>query len=251
MTALEASRSRLQRSSAAGKTGLDGRSDRPRRLRGGREGGGQGRPDRRRCPSRRAARMRRRIRPTSTPSPFSSRLPTASATICGRQVAVSAEELLIDKAQLLTLSAPEMTVLVGGMRVLNANTDQSAHGVFTDKAETLSTDFFVNLLDMDTEWKPVSAAEDVFEGRDRQRRRQMDRHKGRSGLWIELAASRAVGSLCRRRCRRPVCRRFRRGLVKGDGSGPFRRRLTPVRPQHSVRRRDPVAAPFFFQKFVS
>ena len=81
--------------------------------------------------------------------------------------AVSAEELLLDKAQLMTLSAPEMTVLVGGMRVLNANTDQAAHGVFTDKAETLSTDFFVNLLDMGTEWKPASAAEDVFEGRDR------------------------------------------------------------------------------------
>ena len=82
--------------------------------------------------------------------------------------AVSAEELLLDKAQLMTLSAPEMTVLVGGMRVLNANTDQAAHGVFTDKAETLSTDFFVNLLDMGTEWKPASAAEDVFEGCDRE-----------------------------------------------------------------------------------
>ena len=80
--------------------------------------------------------------------------------------AVSAEELLLDKAQLMTLSAPEMTVLVGGMRVLNANAD-SPHGVLTDRPETLSTDFFVNLLDMNTEWKPVSAAEDVFEGRDR------------------------------------------------------------------------------------
>ena len=80
--------------------------------------------------------------------------------------AVSAEELLLDKAQLMTLSAPEMTVLVGGMRVLNANAE-SQHGVFTDRPETLSTDFFVNLLDMDTEWKPASAAEDVFEGRDR------------------------------------------------------------------------------------
>ena len=80
--------------------------------------------------------------------------------------AVSAEELLLDKAQLMTLSAPEMTVLVGGMRVLNANAD-SQHGVFTDRPETLSTDFFVNLLDMGTEWKPASAAEEVFEGRDR------------------------------------------------------------------------------------
>ena len=80
--------------------------------------------------------------------------------------AVSAEELLLDKSQLMTLSAPEMTVLVGGMRALGANAD-SQHGVFTDRPGTLSTDFFVNLLDMGIEWKPVSAAEDVFEGRDR------------------------------------------------------------------------------------
>jgi catalase-peroxidase len=80
---------------------------------------------------------------------------------------VSAEELLIDKAQLLTLTALEMTVLVGGMRVLNANVGQSQHGVFTKRLETLTTDFFVNLLDMGTEWKAVSDAKDVFEGRDR------------------------------------------------------------------------------------
>lgn len=80
---------------------------------------------------------------------------------------VAAEELLVDKAQLLTLTASEMTVLVGGMRVLNANYGQSPHGVFTDRPETLTTDFFVNLLDMNTEWKSVSEAEDLFEGRDR------------------------------------------------------------------------------------
>ncbi len=80
---------------------------------------------------------------------------------------VSVEELLLDRAQLLTLSAPEMTVLVGGMRALNANVGQSQLGVFTQRPEVLSTDFFVNLLDMDTSWKPVSEAEDVFEGRDR------------------------------------------------------------------------------------
>ncbi len=78
-----------------------------------------------------------------------------------------AETLLVDKAQLLTLSAPEMTVLIGGMRVLNANFDQSPLGVFTQRPETLCNDFFVNLLDMSTEWKPLSAAHDVFEGRDR------------------------------------------------------------------------------------
>jgi len=80
---------------------------------------------------------------------------------------VSAEEMLVDKAQLLTLTAPEMTVLVGGMRVLNANTGQSQHGVFTDKPEILTNDFFVNLLDMSTTWKAVSEDDDVFEGRDR------------------------------------------------------------------------------------
>ena len=80
---------------------------------------------------------------------------------------VSTEELLIDKAQLLTLTAPEMTVLVGGMRVLGTNARPSKHGVFTKKTDALTNDFFVNLLDMDTEWKPTSDAKDVFEGRDR------------------------------------------------------------------------------------
>ncbi|RKE36086.1 catalase-peroxidase [Paraburkholderia sp. BL23I1N1] len=80
---------------------------------------------------------------------------------------VPAEALLIDKAQLLTLTAPEMTVLIGGLRALNANAGQNQHGVFTTRPETLTNDFFRNLLDMGTEWKPVSAANDVFEGRDR------------------------------------------------------------------------------------
>jgi catalase-peroxidase len=80
---------------------------------------------------------------------------------------LSAEELLVDKAQLLTLTAPEMTALIGGLRVLNANHGQSQHGVFTKRAETLSNDFFVNLLDMGTVWTATSPAEDVFEGRDR------------------------------------------------------------------------------------
>lgn len=83
------------------------------------------------------------------------------------QYAVSPEELLIDKAQLLTLTAPEMTVLVGGLRALGANHDQVRHGVFTDRAGTLSNDFFVNLLDMGTAWTATSDAKDVFEGRDR------------------------------------------------------------------------------------
>ena len=81
--------------------------------------------------------------------------------------AISAEELLIDKAQLLTLTAPEMTVLAGGMRVLGANTGQSLHGVFTRRPGALTTDFFVNLLDMGTAWKAASETQDVFEGRNR------------------------------------------------------------------------------------
>jgi len=80
---------------------------------------------------------------------------------------VAAEQLLIDRAQLLTLTAPEMTVLVGGMRMLGANVAGSKHGVFTSRPEALSNDFFVNLLDMGTEWKPISKDADVFEGRDR------------------------------------------------------------------------------------
>ena len=78
-----------------------------------------------------------------------------------------AEELLVDRAQLLTLTGPEMTVLVGGMRALGANVGDSTHGVFTDRPGALTNDFFVNLLDLDTEWQPASEAEDVFEGRDR------------------------------------------------------------------------------------
>ena len=81
---------------------------------------------------------------------------------------VSAEEMLIDRSQLLTLTAPEMTVLLGGLRVLNINYNESKHGLFTEKPETLTNDFFVNLLDMSTEWKPVSEEGDLFEGYDRQ-----------------------------------------------------------------------------------
>jgi catalase-peroxidase len=83
------------------------------------------------------------------------------------EYAASAEQMLIDRAQLLTLTAPEMTVLVGGLRVLNANAGQSQNGVFTKRPEALTNDFFVNLLDMSTVWKPVLGSENVFEGRDR------------------------------------------------------------------------------------
>ncbi len=80
--------------------------------------------------------------------------------------AISAEEMLIDRAQLLGLTAPEMTVLLGGMRVLNTNYEQTLHGVFTKNPETLSNDFFINLLDMGIVWNPVSEDSGIFEGRD-------------------------------------------------------------------------------------
>jgi catalase-peroxidase len=80
---------------------------------------------------------------------------------------LSAEVRLVDRAQLLTLTAPEMTVLVGGLRVLGANAGRSAHGVFTQRPETLTNDFFVNLLDMRTQWQPSASSEGVYEGRDR------------------------------------------------------------------------------------
>jgi len=83
------------------------------------------------------------------------------------QERMSPEELLIDRAQLLTLTAPEMTVLIGGLRVLGANAGQSGHGVFTKRPETLTNDFFVNLLDMRTQWQPSAGSEGVYEGRDR------------------------------------------------------------------------------------
>jgi catalase-peroxidase len=82
-------------------------------------------------------------------------------------IGIGAEHMLIDRAQLLTLTAPEMTVLVGGLRMLGANAGGAKHGVLTRKPETLTNDFFVNLLDMGTEWKPTSEAREVFEGRDR------------------------------------------------------------------------------------
>ena len=154
----------------------------------------------------------------STPSPRSSRSPTASATISKARYAVAAEELLIDKAQLLTLTAPEMTVLVGGMRVLGANHGQSKHGVFTKRPETLTNDFFVNLLDMGTEWKASSGDEDVFEGRDRKTGKlEVDRHPRRPR---SSARTRSCAPLRRStRCadaQEKFVARLRGGLEQGD-----------------------------------
>src|SRR5690606_22499228 len=83
------------------------------------------------------------------------------------KVPTPTEALLVDKAQLLTLTAPEMTVLLGGLRMLGANHDGSKHGAFTDKVGVLGNDFFVNLLSMDTVWTPTDASNEVFEGKDR------------------------------------------------------------------------------------
>ena len=99
------------------------------------------------------------------------------------------ETLLLDRAYMLTLTAPEMTVLVGGMRALNANVGQSRHGVFTDRPETLTNDFFVNLLDMGTEWKAVRLGRERVRGpRSRHGRGQVDRHRRRPRLRFELPA---------------------------------------------------------------
>ena len=110
--------------------------------------------------------MRRRSRPTWSHSPYSNRYADGFRNYLKTKYAVTAEELLVDRANLLKLTAPEMTVLIGGMRVLNTNFGQSRHGVFTKRPETLTNDFFVNLLDMRTEWK-ATEDENVFEGRDR------------------------------------------------------------------------------------
>eukprot|EP01137_Pigoraptor_chileana_P027827 Opistho-2@10904 len=90
-----------------------------------------------------------------------------SAIILRKKYTISEEEMLVDKAQLLTLTVPEMTVLVGGMRVLDTNFDHSQHGVFTKNSGALTNDFFLNLLDLGTTWRAASDAQDVFEGRNR------------------------------------------------------------------------------------
>ena len=112
----------------------------------------------------------------------------------------SAAELLVDQANLLTLTAPEMTVLIGGLRALNANFGQSKHGVFTKRPGTLTNDFFVNLLDMNTKWQKSATSEGVFgRARSGHRRAQVDGHRSRSGLRFELPAPGPRGILCVRR----------------------------------------------------
>ena len=134
-----------------------------------------------------------------------------------------AEALLIDKAQLLTLTAPELTVLIGGLRAININADGSTHGVFTDQPGALTNDFFVNLLDMGTEWKATSEAKDVFEGRDRK-----TGEVKWTGTRVDLvfgsnSVLRALGRGLRQLGREgEVRQRLRRGLDQGDERRPLR-----------------------------
>jgi hypothetical protein len=139
---------------------------------------------------------------------------------------VSAEELLVDKVQFLALTAPEMTVLVGGTRLLNANVGRSQHGVFTKRPETLTNDFFINVLDMRTQWKATSEDRDTFDGCDRPSgRAEVDRHPRRPDLRLELPAPRDCRGLWTGRCEGAVCDGLRDGLDRAHERGSLRRRL--------------------------
>jgi hypothetical protein len=134
-----------------------------------------------------------------------------------------AEALLLDRAQLLTLTAPEMTVLVGGLRVLGVNFNGSKHGVLTKKPETLTNDFFVNLLDMRTSWKATSDDKDVYEARDaRTARVEWTGTRVDLVFGVELAAARALRGLRERRCAREVRRGLRSGVDESHGSRSVR-----------------------------
>ena len=143
------------------------------------------------------------------------------------------EQLLVDRAQLLTLTAPELTVLVGGLRVLGANAGGSKHGVFTKRPGTLTNDFFANLLDMSTEWKPAEGSEGVYEGRDRKiERGQVDRDARRSHLRLALAAQGAGRGLWVVRREREVREGLRQGVGQGHEPRPLRPRLQQGAPRH-------------------
>ncbi len=197
---LEGIQAGLQRRPDRRQAGLARRPDRAGRRRG-RRAGRPGTPaSTSRSRSRRAARTRRRSRPTWSRSPRSSRRADGFRNYLGKGNRLPAEYLLLDRANLLTLSAPEMTVLVGGLRVLGANYQQSPLGVFTATPGSLTNDFFVNLLDMGTTWQAASGDANTFEGRDaRHGRGQVDRQPGRPRLRVELRAARARGGLRQRR----------------------------------------------------
>ena len=142
--------------------------------------------------------------------------------ISGKRQFMAPEEALVDRAQLLRLTAPEMTVLVGGLRVLGANAGGSKHGVFTKKPGTLTNDFFVNLLDMGTEWQPGGRRRRVRRPRPQDQGRQVDRHARRSDLRLALAAARARGGLCVRGLEGEVREGLRGGVDQGDERGSLR-----------------------------
>ena len=145
----------------------------------------------------------------------------------GAPARMSPEELLVDKAELLKLTAPQMTVLVGGLRVLGANAGNAQHGVFTKRPGTLTNDFFVNLLDMGTEWRPKAGAEGVYEGVDRKTKAvkwtgtRVDLIFGSHSQLAGARGSLRVGGLAGE-----VRARFRRGLEQGDERRPVRPRLS-------------------------
>ena len=200
--------------------------------RGGREGGEGRRRRRWRSPSPPGAWTPRRSRPTPTPSPRSSRAPTASATICsGRQQFMAPEEALVDRAQLLTLTAPEMTVLVGGLRVLGANAGGSKHGVFTKPARRADQ----RLLRQPARHARPSGSRPTpkasTKGRDRKTGAgQVDRHARRPDLRLALGAARAGRGLRLRRLQGEVRQGLRGGLDQGDGPRPLR----PAGPQPRI-----------------
>ena len=157
---------------------------------------------------------------------------------------VSAEELLVDKAQLLTLTAPEMTVLVGGMRVLGANAGTSPHGVFTKTPGTLTNDFFVNLLDMGNGLEGDIGGRGCVRGpRPQDRCPEVDRNARRPRVRIEFAAARAGRGLWQQRWQGQVRDGLRGGLEQGDEPRPFRSGLIGI-SRHSGRSGN-AAAPFF------
>ena len=135
--------------------------------------------------------------------------------INGKKAVHDAEEALVDRAKLLTLTGPEMTVLVGGLRVLGANAGGSKHGVLTKKPGTLTNEFFVNLLDMSTEWQ--APTQTAYTGpRPQDESAQVDRHPCRPDLRFALAAPRLRGGLCLRRLEGEVREGLRGGLDQGD-----------------------------------
>ena len=183
-----------------------------------------------RSPSPRDARTRRRSRPTS--ESFAALEPAADGfrNYRGKGNRLPSEYLLVDRANLLTLSAPEMTVLVGGLRVLGANSGQSPLGVFTSTPGSLTNDFFVNLLDMGTEWTATSESGrgDLRGPRPRHRRGQVDRQPRRPRLRLELRAAGRRGGLRERRRAGEVRARLRGRVGQGHEPRPVRPRLIRI-----------------------